>query len=304
MTDQVRHNPFVVKTQVNLDSLYSSSMRESGQDTKNAISTGSMDSSGYRLIRYLSQVFTRFTGPIIGMVRYSFERTAHIGGVQLIFRRENRGESFQRQIDNLRQQPGEPPAADEEQEYEPRDYEADEFADTSRFATDQGTPPEGISYPATRAEPEDTAEEEAAPAAAPRYQDTSRWQAPSDSATSVIASSSHWNGTLKSEGSLRIHGRADGELHSATDLFVAEGAEVDAALFAESVVVAGLVRGKIEARVRLEIMPQGEVTGDVRSPKLVVHEGATISGQLKMEGFESQSTYSRESNPSAPTNET
>src|SRR5690606_35939294 len=133
----------------------------------------------------------------------------------------------------------------------------------------------------------------ASPPAGAAPQETRQWQAPAapaipsapaaDALTSTIAKNAYWNGTLRSEGSLQVHGKADGELHSETDLYVAEGAEVDASLHADSVVVAGLVRGKIEARSRLEIMPQGEVTGDVRSPKLVVHEGATISGQLKME---------------------
>ncbi len=218
----------------------------------------------------------------------------------MIFRRENRGESFQRQISNLRQQQPEAPAEEEAQEYQ-YDYETDEQSDTNRFATEQGTPSEGISFPSSRAgsveePPQEAPEEPPAPApqqshpqqAAPTYQDTRQWQQPSDSTSSSIAANSYWNGTLKSEGSLRVYGKADGELHSATDLYVAEGAEVDASLFADSVVVAGLVRGKIEARSRLEILPQGEVTGDVRSPKLVVHEGATISGQLKMEEARSQ----------------
>lgn len=223
----------------------------------------------------------------------------------MIFRRENRGESFQRQISNLRQQPSDAPAEQEEQERE-RDYDMEESPDTSRFSTDQGTPSEGISFPSSRAEPAEVSPAEAPPAQpaaqpaappAPSYSETTRWQPGSDASSSIIAANSSWNGTLTSEGSLRVHGKADGELYSATDLFVAEGAEVDASLFADSVVVAGLVRGKIEARSRLEILPQGEVTGDVRSPKLVVHEGATISGQLKMEDVETQPTYSRESSP-------
>lgn len=226
----------------------------------------------------------------------------------MIFRRENRGESFQRQISNLRQQQSEAPAEEQEQEFE-RDYDTDESSDTSRFSTDQGTPSEGISFPSSRAEPAETSPAEAPPAqpaappaapaapAAPTYNETTRWQTSGDATSSIIAANSAWNGTLTSEGSLRVHGKADGELYSATDLFVAEGAEVDASLFADSVVVAGLVRGKIEARSRLEILPQGEVTGDVRSPKLVVHEGATISGQLKMEDVEPQPTYSRETAP-------
>jgi cytoskeletal protein CcmA (bactofilin family) len=217
----------------------------------------------------------------------------------VIFRRENRGESFQRQISNLRQkQQGDTPPEEEEQaqSYEAyEEYEPEEPTDTNRFSTDQGTPAEGISFPPSRTESQDDAPDETSIAPPPppsqpepTYQETRQWQSPvsstsPDTNTSTISRNAYWNGTLRSEGSLQVHGKADGELHSETDLYVAEGAEVDASLHADTVVVAGLVRGKIEARSRLEILPQGEVTGDVRSPKLVVHEGATISGQLKME---------------------
>jgi cytoskeletal protein CcmA (bactofilin family) len=231
----------------------------------------------------------------------------------MIFRRENRGESFQRQISNLRQQQQQTdaPTDEDEQQYtgEPYDYdyEADEPSDTGRYHTEQGTPGEGISFPSSQHEasspeqdPQDTTISPPPPPQSQTYQETRQWQSPApsvpsvpsgDSSTSTIAQNAYWNGTLKSEGSLHVFGKADGELHSDTDLYVAEGAEVDASLHADSVVVAGLVRGKIEARSRLEVLPQGEVTGDVRSPKLVVHEGATISGQLKMEEVSSSDTF-------------
>ncbi len=238
----------------------------------------------------------------------------------MIFRRENRGESVQRQISNLRQKPqGDVQPEDDEQHQHPQssydsyDYDNDpgDPSDTNRFSAEQGTPAEGISFPQSRTESQESAPQETTIApppssyqpsqqSSPDYEATRQWQAPAapaqrsapsaDSTTSTIARSAHWNGTLKSEGSLQVHGKADGELHSETDLYVAEGAEVDASLHADSVVVAGLVRGKIEARSRLEVLPQGEVTGDVRSPKLIVHEGATISGQLKMEETGSSSS--------------
>jgi cytoskeletal protein CcmA (bactofilin family) len=241
----------------------------------------------------------------------------------VIFRRENRGESFQRQISNLRQQQQDetPPEEEEQQpdyDHESYDYDytaEDPTSDTNRFATEQGTPGEGISFPSSRSEsydqyPQETAISSPPPPAAPSqgYEDTRQWQAappaaPSvpagDATTSMIAKNAYWNGTLKSEGSLQVHGKADGELHSDTDLYVAEGAEVDASLHADSVVVAGLVRGKIEARSRLEVLPQGEVTGDVRSPKLIVHEGATISGQLKMEEVGSSAATGAAGSPRA-----
>lgn len=197
------------------------------------------------------------------------------GGMLMIFRKENRGESFQRQIANLRQQ------IQPEDERESTEYEFDERQDTSQFAA---SPTRGETYAPPRTTDllgSPVAATSPVPASAATSQRGS-WQT-ADANTSVIATNAHWNGTLRSDGSLHVHGRADGELHAANDLFVAEGAEVDAEVFADNVVVAGVVRGRIDARTRLEVLPQGHVAGDVRAPKLVVHEGARLTGQLKME---------------------
>ncbi|HET7035361.1 MAG TPA: polymer-forming cytoskeletal protein [Thermomicrobiaceae bacterium] len=186
------------------------------------------------------------------------------------FRKDNRTDSFQRQISSLRKQlQGEEEPATDEFRYSEQPP-AEEFAGPA-------APRDELTYAPSRIH-----EETGSRAAAPTQSFRPTFQA-ADANTSVIAANAHWNGTLKSEGSVHIHGKADGELHSNNDVFVAEGAEVDAQLFADNVIVAGVVRGKIEARGRLELLPQGHVAGDVRAPKLIVHEGARLSGQLKME---------------------
>lgn len=183
----------------------------------------------------------------------------------MIFRKENRGESFQRQISNLRHQM----QSDDDQGAE---FNYDQ--DTSQYPQDQPQ------YEESYEQPERTPGD--AGSTVPTAGRQTSWPA-RDANASVIAANAHWDGTLRSDGSLHVLGRADGELHAADDLFVAEGAEVDAQLFANNVVVAGTVRGKVEARSRLEVLSQGHVAGDVKAPKLVVHEGARLSGQLKME---------------------
>lgn len=208
----------------------------------------------------------------------------------MIFRKDNRGESFQRQISGLRKQ------LQADDDLEGNSYPYAEPQDTSQFTSTSSTAHEE-SYASTRAT-EDRAAAPSIAAAQPTTSFRPSWQT-ADANTSVIASNAHWNGTLRTEGSLHVHGKADGELHAVSDVFVAEGAEVDAQLFADNVVVAGIVRGTIEARGRLELLPQGHVAGDVKAPKLVVHEGARLSGQLKMESGGSV-TYSSASESPAP----
>jgi cytoskeletal protein CcmA (bactofilin family) len=105
----------------------------------------------------------------------------------------------------------------------------------------------------------------------------------SESALGVIASDSFWSGTLRSQGPLQIFGRVDGELTSDDEVFVAQGAIVNATLTARIVVVAGTIDGAVTCLGRLEVLPTGIVRGDVISPSLVVHEGATLEGELRMQ---------------------
>jgi cytoskeletal protein CcmA (bactofilin family) len=99
-----------------------------------------------------------------------------------------------------------------------------------------------------------------------------------DVRTTVIAVDTQWKGDITSEGSVHVHGRFEGSVRAKVAIFVAEGAEVDAALASDSIVVAGTSKGSIRAQSRFEVLPSGRVAGDIVSPTLVVHEGAVMAG--------------------------
>jgi len=127
---------------------------------------------------------------------------------------------------------------------------------------------------------------------------TATWQQPesfrstpavaADRALSVVAANARWEGTLQTEGSLVVHGQVKGTVRATHDVTIAEGSVVEAEIAAKNVVVQGTVRGRIEASGRLEIHPSGQVIGEVQAPSLVVHEGARLSGKLKMSTTESE----------------
>src|SRR5690606_19356929 len=48
-----------------------------------------------------------------------------------------------------------------------------------------------------------------------------------DGQTSVIALETVWRGDLESRGSIHIHGKVEGTVTAAREIYVAEGAEVD-----------------------------------------------------------------------------
>ena len=103
-----------------------------------------------------------------------------------------------------------------------------------------------------------------------------------DPDTAIVARNTSWKGDISSEGSVHVLGVFEGSIKARETIFVAEGAQVDAALTAESVVVAGQTKGSIRSSNRFEVLPSGRVAGDIVAPTFVVHEGATIAGQLRM----------------------
>jgi cytoskeletal protein CcmA (bactofilin family) len=177
----------------------------------------------------------------------------------MVFRKESRSDSFQRQISALRQQL----SVNEDEAEEVQDV------DEPRQYTSINEPSSPIRY---------SGNVPSAPTMTPPRV--------SDSATGVIAANSTWSGNLRSEGSLQVFGVVDGELSAHDEIYVAEGARVTAHLTARTIIIAGSVDGTVECTARLEIMPSGYVSGDVTSPTLVVHEGARVDGDLKMQAPE------------------
>ena len=92
-------------------------------------------------------------------------------------------------------------------------------------------------------------------------------------------------GRITSTQDLRIDGKVEGTIevgnHGVT---LGTGAVVKANLVARSIVVSGTVIGNVTATQRLDLQATGSVQGDIRSPRLVVADGATINGKVDTGG--------------------
>lgn len=188
-----------------------------------------------------------------------------------MFRRDNKGDSFERQMGALRQQLGDTDVEEDEDLLEEQQLDAeDDYADRARAYGFGGQQQQSFTTPAQ-------------PPAAPMIPDV-------DPSTTVVSRDTTWKGEMSSEGSVHIHGRFDGAVKATQAIFVAEGAEVDATMTAETIIVAGVSRGTVRARGKFEVLPSGRVAGDIHAPTLVVHEGAIMTGQLRMSGDEPADT--------------
>ncbi|MBI3243981.1 MAG: polymer-forming cytoskeletal protein [Chloroflexi bacterium] len=97
----------------------------------------------------------------------------------------------------------------------------------------------------------------------------------------VIGPGSTLNGTIVAEGGARIDGSFDGNLSVKGPLVIGEGARVVADISAESVSVAGSVKGNITAK-RVDIMRTGRIYGDLITGAFTTEEGGFLRGQVRM----------------------
>ena len=108
----------------------------------------------------------------------------------------------------------------------------------------------------------------------------------------VIGAEAAIQGVVSAKGSLRVDGRVDGSVVDGRTLVVGAGGRVEGDVSAEAVVVGGEVRGNINASVQLEILSTGRVHGDIRTPRLMVEEGAIFNGRCEMGAVEEPASLS------------
>ena len=89
-------------------------------------------------------------------------------------------------------------------------------------------------------------------------------------------------GTLQFEGTVRLDGRFEGDVSGSDLLIIGQAAAVRADIQVGSLVVGGRVEGNIVARKRVELLGTAQVTGTVKTPALVVIDGAVLNGTCEM----------------------
>ncbi len=88
-------------------------------------------------------------------------------------------------------------------------------------------------------------------------------------------------GKLSFGATARIEGEVEGEIVG-EEVIVTETAVINARITAQSITIAGTVNGDITARQRIELMATARARGTLKTPNLVLHEGAMFDGDCKM----------------------
>ena len=88
--------------------------------------------------------------------------------------------------------------------------------------------------------------------------------------------------TFKDPVNLIINGTFQGKLNTRGTLSVGEKAFVRAEILGEDVTIAGRVEGNIMAEKRLRLVAPADIKGEIKTPLLVIEEGAILNGRCIM----------------------
>jgi cytoskeletal protein CcmA (bactofilin family) len=100
---------------------------------------------------------------------------------------------------------------------------------------------------------------------------------------SIIAKDLTIAGDLQAAGVIRVEGRVIGNVHAGEQVLLSEGGIIEGDVVTREAVIGGRVHGSVRADERVEIQSSAHVHGDVVSPRLLVHEGGSMNGTVKME---------------------
>ena len=91
-----------------------------------------------------------------------------------------------------------------------------------------------------------------------------------------------FTGELHFGGTLCIDGKFEGQINTSGTLIISETGEIKANIEAETVICEGLVKGNIVASKRVELRPNSNIIGNIRSPSLNIEVGAKLDGKCDM----------------------
>ncbi len=91
-----------------------------------------------------------------------------------------------------------------------------------------------------------------------------------------------FKGIVNFEGTVRIDGRLEGEIHTKGTLVVGELATIKGIISAGVLVCSGRINGTISANEKVQLLKPAVVIGDIRTPAISIEDGAHFHGMCDM----------------------
>jgi len=99
------------------------------------------------------------------------------------------------------------------------------------------------------------------------------------------------NGRLSFESTVRIDGTVKGEIETSGTLIIGDSGCVEGTIRVGTTIITGEVRGIVEASKRVELKSPCKLYGDIKTPSLMIGEGAIFEGNCTMTGSSGRETF-------------
>src|SRR5215475_2585780 len=99
----------------------------------------------------------------------------------------------------------------------------------------------------------------------------------------IIGSTMLIEGEIDGEEKLVVLGTVQGKIKIDQGVEIARSGVVRAEIETDSLSVAGQVNGRVTAKTRVEITPEGKMVGDIRAPRILIADGAQFKGNIDMD---------------------
>ena len=106
---------------------------------------------------------------------------------------------------------------------------------------------------------------------------------PRSGAHTVIGSSIVIDGEISGDEDLVIQGTVKGRISLRESLYVEGSGVIEADIESATIEVAGQVTGNIVATEKVELKADSKVVGDIRSPRILIADGAVFRGSVDMD---------------------
>jgi len=103
-------------------------------------------------------------------------------------------------------------------------------------------------------------------------------------ANTVIGSTIVIDGEITGDEDLVIHGTVKGRVSLRQNIVVEETGVLEANVEASTITILGTVTGDVQAGERAELKSNCRVVGDIRSPRVLIADGASFKGSVDMDG--------------------
>jgi cytoskeletal protein CcmA (bactofilin family) len=111
---------------------------------------------------------------------------------------------------------------------------------------------------------------------------TSNQQPESSEIIAFVGEEVTFKGTIRYQGTVRVDGRLEGEIHTDGNLIIGQKAVITAKIHAGTVMCQGQITGEIEAKHRVKLLNPAVFEGVITTPLLSMDEGVLFNGTCNM----------------------